>query len=66
MEMYNFKEPSSMTQNQYSEPLWTNTLRCSREYSEYTLKGIFVDGLPDFIYNNMQSFYSSNESADIR
>lgn len=56
IKMQDFKQPSSITPNQYAAAIWTKTLICNQVYTEYTLKGIIVEGLLDSIRNIKQSF----------
>lgn len=56
MDMKNFMVSSMMKPNDNALALWTTALRCNQMSTEYTLKNIFVEEMPDYIFHRMQSY----------
>lgn len=51
-----------MSPNAYVQALWTKSFRFNQNYSGYTVKGIFVEGLPDFTGNSVQPYCNANST----
>lgn len=65
MDLQNFKRYPSMPSNDYKKVLPTKAVRCNQVYTEDTLHGIIVEGLPDFICNSMRPYWTSNNSSTL-
>lgn len=47
---------------EYAEALWNEALGYNRVYHEYALKGIFIEGLPEFIRHSIRSYWGSQKN----
>ena len=60
-----FKQPQNKTASEYADLLHTKTLRAGAVYSDYRLKGLFIEGLHDSVRQNVRAYYTEHTKADI-
>lgn len=65
-DMMRITQASNKKPAEYAEALWNKVLRGDRDYDEYVLQDIFIEGLPESVYHGTRSYYGPKKSKTIQ
>lgn len=63
MNIQKFRNPINIVATQCTEAPWSMGVQYDEMYIEYTLRSIFVEEIPDAIWDIMVSYWSANKYA---